>query len=583
MKKIICTIICVLLVLTLLPINAVASQFTDLDFSNLPYEEAIQYRDAINYVSDNHIMNGTSPTEFSPDAFVTRGMAVTALFVMSGDNGTYSNPFEDVTTNKYYYNAVGWAYANGIVSGTSQTTFSPSITVVKQQFITMLYHYAGYLGLERIIDESITEASDYTSVSSWARTPISWAYSYGILTRNSTADAISPTESIDRKNMALMISRFRTHAEGINFQRDTFVFSNSANNFVSGGSNYLMSQEDWDLLYEVGSNEGLTKNIDYIKAESWEGSCYGMAIATALDYIGKIDFNGNFCNSTSTMHDIPTLTQINNPKHQTTTDFQHPNVTITNAESKINLYEQSWYIKPIQEWASYIDKNIGLRALVAGQRYGGIGVFTYTFSSGGHAVIVYGKPQTISNGYRISVYDNRYPSTQKYIEINTSGNSWTGKFVKNSSQYETIKNCRYENNFDAYERLDTDGYYNSAPNDLLLEDYCLLQVCATGDFSIENEESELLTCTDNEISGEIAVYYQIFLPCGENAPVKYCFVVPTSDSFTCTVENGEGIEYFFVSSDAGTDGISAHNYNNQTIHCVTVSNISIEPNAYIVQ
>lgn len=309
-----------------------------------------------------------------------------------------------------------------------------------------------------------------------------------------------------------------------------------------------------------------------------------MAIATVLDYSGKIDLNGNYCNSVDTIHDIPTLTNTLNPKHQTTTDYLHANSTvITKIESKINLYHNSWYIRPIHDWASYIDADTGLRELVAGQQHSGIGVFSYTFGNNGHAVVVYGKPEQIPNGYRISVYDNRYPNAPICIEINTSGSKWTGKMVIAQSYYEVIRKCKYENNFDTYDILDIDGEFNDAPNAAVFEDYCLLQICATGDFTISNAESETLSVTTDTITGDMETIRQNFTPNGEDGLIEYYFVVPISDSYTCTVNNGDTIEYFYVTAETGEEGIAAVDYPNVDVQQVTVNNICTMPFATIEQ
>lgn len=580
-KAIVYTVIVSLLLIVVSPITNAAS------FEDLPFGLGAEYVDAINYVSDNHIMVGTSSGCFSPDLYVTRAMAVTVLYVMSGDNETYTNPFSDVLPGRYYYNAVGWAYENGITNGTSPSSFSPLQIIDKQHLIIMLYRFAEYLELERILDEDITEASDYLNVYSYAIDALRWAYSYGILTRESPTEAIIPSASIARKDLALMVSRFRTHAEGINLNRDSFSFANSYSAFVSSGSNYLVSENDWNTFVSIVDMYGSYKDESYYLTRPWAGSCYGMSIATALDYIGKIDLNGNYCNGVTSIHDIPSLNMVSDTRHQTTTAYQHPEIIISEVESKINLYQDSWFIRPIYNWSHYINTDTGLRELVSGQQHGGIGVFSYTWvktnnKNAGHAVNVFGKPQIITNGYRIMVYDNRSPSSLCYIEIDTSGSAWSGKMVKASGGYEVFKSCKYESNFDVYNLLDIDGSFNDSPNEAIFGDYCLLQICTTDDFVIENAETETLTCINGQVSGDMETYRQDFLPSGEDYPVEYHFVVPISDSFTCTVGTGNTIESFYLAASTGTDGIIAEDYPDTTIHQVNISNISVAPSATIV-
>lgn len=239
-------------------------------FSDVSGILGTEYIDAINYVSDNHIMVGTSANLFSPDLSVTRGMFVAVLFRMSGDTGVYSCPFTDVRPDSYYYNAIGWAKTNGIASGVSQTLFAPDQFITKQQLTAILYKYAGYLSLPRVIDESINNASDYTNVDSYAVTGLSWAYSYGIFSRSNSSEAIAPTNIIDRKELALIVSRFRTHAEGINFSRDSFAFANSGAHFVSGGTYYLMSEDDWTKYVNTYSDYGGDISLSTIFSKTGE-------------------------------------------------------------------------------------------------------------------------------------------------------------------------------------------------------------------------------------------------------------------------------------------------------------------------
>ena len=181
------------------------------------------------------------------------------------------------------------------------------------------------------------------------------------------------------------------------------------------------------------------------------------------------------------------------------------------------------------------------------------------------------------------MYDNRHPSSPYYIEIDTSGTKWTGRLVKGTNSFETIVSCKFENNFDVYNIMDVDGFGNDAPNEAAFEDYCLLEVCSTGAFTIENSENEMITCDGNGVTGDMDIYRQNFLPSGEDAPVVYFFVVPNSDSFTCTVEDDASIETFSVTAETGWAGITADDFPDDTIQGVVISNISTEPVASTVQ
>lgn len=202
-----------------------------LDFSDVTNAIGTDYKDAINYVSDNDIMSGTSENVFSPDRAVTRAAAVTVLYRMSGDTGTYTCNFTDVSSTAYYYNAVGWATQNGITNGITTTEFGPRHDTTREQVVTMFYRFAAYMGHSQTIDESITSASDYARVSKFSKSAVAWAYSFGLLQRYAITDAIGPKEPVPRKDLALLVSRYRTNVEGINFSRDSFSFDNNSGVF----------------------------------------------------------------------------------------------------------------------------------------------------------------------------------------------------------------------------------------------------------------------------------------------------------------------------------------------------------------
>ncbi|MBQ7090675.1 MAG: S-layer homology domain-containing protein [Clostridia bacterium] len=88
------------------------------------------------------ITNGTTATTFGPLETCNRGQIVTFLYRFAGKPAASgSNPFTDVKTTDYYYNAVRWAVSEGITTGTTRTTFSPLATCERGQVVTFLYRY----------------------------------------------------------------------------------------------------------------------------------------------------------------------------------------------------------------------------------------------------------------------------------------------------------------------------------------------------------------------------------------------------------------------------------------------------------
>ena len=547
-------------------------------FTDVPSSLPTYYKDAINYVSDNGIILGITNSTFEPEQKVNRAMAVTFLFRMSGDTGTYdASQFTDVEQGRYYYNAVGWGVQNGIVSGITSTEFYPMTDVTRQQFLTMLYRFAGYEGYSQTATETITQAADYASVKSFARTAMAWAYTYGIALRNSVTDNIYPNATIARKTMAVFLSRYRRNVEGIVFSRDAFSFNNSSGSFVRNSSTtYLISEKDWSHLEDIASS-GDKENLENHKNVHWAGSCFGMSVAVVLDYIGKIDLNGNYCNSVDSMYNIPKPNNLNSSLHFYTTDHLDSTKRISEVESKINLYQNSWYISSLRDWVLYVDRDSGLRSMVADLEHGGIGVFCYTFNrgstSGGHAVVAYGKPVETSYGYKISLYDNRTINTPRWLQITTAASGWTAEVVYGNTSEEVLR-CKFQTNFDAYDVLDIDGDGNSTPTDvesqLDIGEYTTLAICATGNFMITNAQGETLTSTPCDFIGNMNIYGQDFIPYGENAPCVYLLLVEPSESFTCTaLDNSQVLSFYLMNEDVSI-GQSVDANNEQGWNIVEV-------------
>lgn len=111
-------------------------------FSDVP--NGAWYADAVDYVYEHGIMNGTSATTFSPNTPMTRAMLVTVLHRAAGSPSTATGTaFSDVPSGAYYTGAVAWASANGIVTGYGNGRFGSNDPVSRAQIAAILWRYAG--------------------------------------------------------------------------------------------------------------------------------------------------------------------------------------------------------------------------------------------------------------------------------------------------------------------------------------------------------------------------------------------------------------------------------------------------------
>ena len=118
---------------TLVPLNSVET-FTDIPAN-------AYYADAVNWAIRKGITNGTSETTFDPNVSCTRAQAVTFLWRAAGSPAPKSDtmPFTDVAADAYYRDAVLWAVEQGITKGTSDSTFSTNATCTRAQIVTFLW------------------------------------------------------------------------------------------------------------------------------------------------------------------------------------------------------------------------------------------------------------------------------------------------------------------------------------------------------------------------------------------------------------------------------------------------------------
>lgn len=166
--------------------------FTDVSASD-------SYYNAVKYVYENGIMNGTSETTFSPDSSMTRAQLVEALYRLAGspDVSGMKEPFLDVNSRTASYDAIVWAYNEGIVTGIAfGLLFTPNCTVTRAQLSAMLYRWAG----SPQVSGSLSYIDRYV-VPSYAKNAVIWASTNGIVAPTSSR-TFSPLRAATRAEVA---------------------------------------------------------------------------------------------------------------------------------------------------------------------------------------------------------------------------------------------------------------------------------------------------------------------------------------------------------------------------------------------
>ncbi len=177
--------------------------------SGLPFVDVNSgawYYDAVSFVYNKGIMNGVTSTTFEPNSTITRGMVVTMLWRMAGEPYVSGGSFSDVASGRYYSTAVAWAAKNGIVDGYSSTVFGVNDPVTREQFATILYRYAKYMGYSTT-GSSLYGYDDANKVSSWAKDAMGWAVRNGVI-GGVTNTTLCPNNTATRAEVAQMFMNF---------------------------------------------------------------------------------------------------------------------------------------------------------------------------------------------------------------------------------------------------------------------------------------------------------------------------------------------------------------------------------------
>ena len=166
------------------------------------------FYDAVVYAYENGMMNGTASNLFTPNGTTTRAMIVTILHRLENEPNAAVSGFTDVAANAYYADAVNWAAANGIVNGTSATTFAPNSPITREQMAAILYRYAQFKGYDTSIGGmSLNEYADASQISSYATTAMQWANENGLITGR-TSTTLAPQGTATRAEVATILMRF---------------------------------------------------------------------------------------------------------------------------------------------------------------------------------------------------------------------------------------------------------------------------------------------------------------------------------------------------------------------------------------
>lgn len=188
---------------------------TDGECTHYPDVDAAEwYHPAVDFVTEEKIMQGHDTGNFGPEESLTRAQMAQILYNSEAQweddepalGSTVIN-FTDVKAGEWYEKAIKWASSNGIVEGDGDNTFRPDDPVTRQEMVTMLYRYVvtylHELPLPTEGDNQWKSFPDYEDVDDWATNPFAWAVHYGII--NGDDGKLNPTNTATRGQAAKIV------------------------------------------------------------------------------------------------------------------------------------------------------------------------------------------------------------------------------------------------------------------------------------------------------------------------------------------------------------------------------------------
>lgn len=286
MKKTIIAAICA----ATMSLTANAAAFTDVKSTDW-------FSPSVEYAVSNGLFNGTSSTEFSPKASMTRGMFVTVLGRLAKIDKTAYNgsAFDDVQTSAYYAPYVKWASSKGIVSGTGGGKFSPNAPVTREQLAKMLCTYAASIGVDTdavFTPDKYYDFADYLSVSRYAANAMSWCVNAGVI--NGADGKLNPKGTATRAEVATMLMNAQ---DALKANSGSNAGDQNGSSGSDTGKDNTVTQPDKDnTVTQPDTNTGNSKPEE--KPDDSTGSTNSTTVTDEIDQrpTGKsaVDENGGY-------------------------------------------------------------------------------------------------------------------------------------------------------------------------------------------------------------------------------------------------------------------------------------------------
>ena len=183
----------------------------------------------VQYVYDNGLMNGTTTTTFEPESNLTRAQTAMVLWRIAGQPApTAKAPFTDLV-DAWYRDAIAWAAEQKVVNGRGDGTFDPAGFITREELVTMTWRYAG----EAASEQDLSNWPDADKVYDYAAGAMKWAVETGVI--NGKDGKLAPKDNATRAQFAAIIERYMklndTKADDI-----VILYTNDVHANITGGS-----------------------------------------------------------------------------------------------------------------------------------------------------------------------------------------------------------------------------------------------------------------------------------------------------------------------------------------------------------
>ena len=241
------------------------------DDEGLPFKDVGKkkwFYDAVKYVYDGGLMNGTTADKFEPNANLSRAMFITILGRLAGAETKESDVFPDIKKNSWYSGYVGWAVEAGVVKGYDDGTFKPNKSLSRQEMAVAVDRFLNYLGCRTTTNGGIFYFKDEKKVASWAKNSLDILRVAEVINGDQNGN-FNPKNNITRAEAATIIMNLQ---QAINNAWQGYLPEDGVSPIILGAS-YLYwngTACTGEMLFDLG------KSGDYPVIEAYMDPNYAM-------------------------------------------------------------------------------------------------------------------------------------------------------------------------------------------------------------------------------------------------------------------------------------------------------------------